>query len=207
MRAKYLVFLCLFTAGANAGSRTQGEPTAPPVGVGARPCALANPISKVLRRTSLENEWKALEQELESPLRSALGEDLVTQEALASLDTRVLAGNDWSLTRYFVRLLRELEAPDLPSADGLLRLDAYAEHALRDAAWDGKNAWDVVSAVRAETLELLATLEIQRRAGPSAVLVDRLLQAAGKPESYSLASDCRQPRDFAPTLVNVRPQP
>lgn len=207
MRATYLLILCLITSGASAGSRTEGEPAAPRVGVGARPCALANPISRALRRTSLDKEWKALEKELEDPLRSALREDLVTQDALASLDRRVLDSNDWSLTRYLVRLLRELEAHDLQAADGLLRLDAYAEHALRDAAWDGKNGWDVVSTVRAETLELLATLEIQRRAGPSAALVDRLLEAVGKRESYTLASDCEQPRDYAPTLVNVSKAP
>ena len=177
------------------------------MGVGARPCGLATTISRALRRTSLEKEWKALEKDLEEPLRTALSEDLITQEALASLDRRVLSGNDWTLTRYLVRLLRELEAPDLFAADRLLRMDAYAEHTLRDAAWDGKNAWEVVSTARSETLELLATLEIQRRAGPAAALVDRLVEAAGKRETYSLASDCEQPRDYAPTFVNAGTRP
>jgi len=35
-------------------------------------------------------------------------------------------------------------------------------------------------------------------------VVARLLEAAGTRESYTLASDCEQPRDYAPTLVNAR---
>jgi hypothetical protein len=54
-----------------------------------------------------------------------------------------LSRHDWSLTRYLVRLLRELEAPDLRAAQNLLQMDAYAQHTLRDAAWDTANGWDV----------------------------------------------------------------
>ena len=176
---------------AGADSRADGQPQGPPVGAVVAPCGLTSPVISLVRGSTLERRWRKLERELEGPLRSLLATELMAQEALASLEQRVLAQNDWTLTRYLVRALRELEATDLQAADRLLRLDAYAENALRDAAWDGKNGWDVVSAVRAETLQILDSLGRQQSAGPSSQgVVERLLQAASEREPYAVGSTC-----------------
>lgn len=175
-----------------AEPRATGEPQGPTAGARVIPCALASPVTSLMRRSALERRWEQIEKELEQPLRALLAGELMSQEALASLDQRVLGLHRWTLTRYLVRVLRELEAADLVTADRLLRLDAYAEHALRDAMWDGKNGWDVVSTVRAETLQILATLERESQARSR---VERLLEAAAEPEPYFVGSNCEQPRD------------
>lgn len=203
---------------ATAQSRMAGEAQGASAGARVFSCALVAPVRSLFRNSALEKRWRQVEAETEQPLRSLLATDLTSKEALLSLDRSVLERHDWTLTRYLVRVLRELEAPDLQAADNLLRLEAYAEHALRDAMWDGTNGWDVVSAVRAETLETFAALEKERKAGHAASTADqppgkesasggtpatpdaeqvvkRLLQEASQQEPYSVGSDCKQPRD------------
>ena len=187
-----LAILLLCWIEASAGPRTDGMPQGPLVGAVVAPCGLTSPVISLGRGSTLERRWR----DLEKPLRSLLATELMSQEALASLEQRVLAQHDWTLTRYLVRALRELKAPDLRAAERLLRLDGYAEQALRDAAWDGLNGWDVVSAVRAETLQILDALERQRSAGQSEqAVVERLLQAASEREPYAVGSTCTQRRD------------
>jgi hypothetical protein len=198
-------------------SRREGQPGGVTAGARVIPCKLATPVTSLMRKSKLERRWKEVEKELEQPMRAWLADELVPKAALESLDQRVLGVHRWTLTRYLVRVLRELEAPDLVSADQLLRLDAYAEHALSDAMWDGHNGWDVVSTVRAETLQILGSLEQQARSGsgehgddddeaatpgvgqkpavPPERVVERLLAAAAEREPYFVGSNCEQPRD------------
>lgn len=194
---------------ATAQSRTGGESQPASVGVRVIPCPLAQPVTEAMRRSSLEKHWRELERRLEKPLRTILTAESVSRDALASLDVRALERNKWTLTRYLVRLLRELQATDLAGAHDLLALEAYAEHSLRDAMWDGANGWDVVERVRSETLEILAALEKARANAASSRgikmglsfglspvdVAASLLEAAAKPEPYSVGSDCKQPRD------------
>jgi hypothetical protein len=205
------VAFCASLAGC-IGARTGSSATPqsrPSVGVMARPCGLAKTISGTLRNTMLERHWRELEQDTEQPLRQIVSSRATVQSALESLDERVLDRHDWSLTRYLVRLLRELEAPDLRAAQSLLQMDAYAQSALQDAAWDTANGWDVVSRVRGESIQILMWIDDVRAgrikvSGESASaelpklaqdVTDRLLQAAKDLERYSMASECREPSD------------
>jgi hypothetical protein len=83
------------------------------------------------------------------------------RDELANLNGK-LNQYGWSLTRYTVQLLHELDADSLPQASERLNDDAYAPVALRDAMWDGFNGWSIVSSLRVETLEVLQQLEAVR---------------------------------------------
>ena len=202
-----------------AGARTSGERQWPWATSKVRVihCAMAKPIVEAYRRSAFERYWRALEGEIEEPLRKVIEPGYLASSALASLEYDMLSRYDWSLTRYLVRLLRELEAEDLPSARALLGNEAYAEHVLDDAMWDGTNGWRVVRLVRAQTLEILRWLDDVRtgRAGeddleseetpmamPALVaeaqrVTDRLFEAAAQPEPYSVGANCEPPDDPA----------
>jgi hypothetical protein len=204
---------CLLAA-ACAGQRTSGKPPGgPPVVGGARvaSCALSQPIVDAFRRSPLERYWREIEKDVEEPLRSILATRHSPHQALESLDKKILQRHDWTLTRYLVRLVRELEAQDLNSARTLLQMDAYAQHALSDAMWDGSNGWNVVSGVRSETIEVLSWLEDVRNsrtpiahqhntsgvpwAKQAQEVTDRLLEAAAEREPYFVGSNCKEPED------------
>ncbi len=197
--------------GAHAADRNAGRNyPAPGVGVIVRPCGLAAPIVAAVRRSRLDRRWRELEKELEQPLRQVIAAGPLTQEALNSLEQRVLKRHRWTLTRYTVRLLRELDAPDLASARERLMNEAYAEEALSDAQWDGYSSWGIVDLVRGETLEIFRWLEdlrtrrVQPETGPSGEppggaslaaqandVTQRLLEAVQEMEPYMVGSDCR----------------
>jgi hypothetical protein len=185
----------------------------PPVSGGARviPCVLSEPIVGAFRRSPLERHWWELEKDVEQPLRRILSTRHTPHQALESLDKKILQRHDWTLTRYVVRLLRELKATDLNAARTLLQTEAYAQRALSKAMWDGSNGWDVVDGVRSETLEVLAWIEDVRTSrtpianqhdAPGVPLsreaqavTERLFKAAAEREPYFVGSNCKEPED------------
>lgn len=172
-------------------------------------CALGKQVAQVFRTSPLERHWRRIEKDIEKPLREVVDAGYLARDALESLEGAVLKRHDWTLTRYMVRVLRELEAPDLGTATSLLRSESYAQHALHDATWDGANGWDVVRGVRAETLEILKGIDDvasersvpDTAAEPSAIAsrardVERkLIAAASELEPYYLDANCREPDD------------
>lgn len=202
------------TSGGRVGKPPEGPQAMTKVRVGY--CGLARPIVAAFRRSSLEKYWRAMEDEIEEPLRKVIESDHLARDALASLEHDVLKQHDWTLTRFTVRLLRELQAEDLPSARTLLRNEAYVKHALSDAMWDGLNGWRVVQYVRPEVLEILEWLDDvsaaraevegeredeQGSASGSSLMAeaqrvtDRLFEAARQLEPYSVGSPCQPPVD------------
>jgi hypothetical protein len=194
--------------------RTSGQSQeGPPATGGARviPCVLSEPIVGAFRRSPLERHWRELEKDVEQPLRRILSAQHTPHRALESLDKKILQRHDWTLTRYLVRLLRELKATDLNAARTLLQTEAYAQHALSKAMWDGSNGWDVVDGVRSETLEVLAWIEdVRTSRTPVAnqhdtsgvplskeaqAVTERLFKAAAEREPYFVGSNCKEPED------------
>ena len=139
-------------------------------------------------------EWQRLEAEVEQPLRALTAEGSSAKYALASLDSDTLKPHDWTLTRYLVRVLRELQPHSLKEATINIGNENYAQASLRDAVWDGVNAWSVVEDVRVQTMEILLWLETVRttdnaHADEARALSETLLNAA---------------RTFTPSQANSR---
>ncbi len=107
------------------------------------------------------NEWNRIEAVTEKSFQEVIGSCDEARDELANLNGK-LNQYGWSLTRYTVQLLHELDADSLPQASERLNDDAYAPVALRDAMWDGFNGWSIVSSLRVETLEVLQQLEAVR---------------------------------------------
>lgn len=105
--------------------------------------------------------WNAIEASTEKSFQEVIGSCDESRNDLANLNVK-LERYGWSLTRYTVQLLHELEAGSLPQASERLNDDRYASVALRDAMWDGFNGWSIVSSLRSETLEVLQQLEAVR---------------------------------------------
>jgi hypothetical protein len=136
---------------------------------------------------------------IEKPFQEVIGSGETTRNTLANLNDR-LDRYGWSLTRYTVRLLHELDAENLTVASERLRDDTYASSALRNAMWDGFNGWSIVSSLRAETLEVLNQLEAVRSGGADKALVGKaqkvtewLLEAASDEEAVEPGSGCDRP--------------
>ena len=139
-------------------------------------------------------EWQRLEAEVEQPLRALAAEGFSAKQALASLDHDTLKPHDWTLTRYLVRVLRELQPRSLKEATINIGNENYAQASLRDAVWDGVNAWSVVEDVRVQTMEILLWLETVRttdnaHADEARSISETLLNAA---------------RTFTPSQANAR---
>jgi hypothetical protein len=107
------------------------------------------------------NEWNQIEAVTEKSFQEVIGSCDEARDELANLNGK-LNQYGWSLTRYTVQLLHELDADSLPQASERLNDDTYAPVALRDAMWDGFNGWSIVSSLRVETLEVLQQLEAVR---------------------------------------------
>jgi hypothetical protein len=107
------------------------------------------------------NAWVQIESDTEKSFQEVIASCEETKDDLAALNGK-LTRYGWSLTRYTVQLLHELDADSLPQASERLSDDGYASQALRDAMWDGFNGWSIVSSLRSETLEILQQLEAVR---------------------------------------------
>jgi hypothetical protein len=136
---------------------------------------------------------------IEKPFQEVIGSGETTRNTLANLNDK-LDRYGWTLTRYTVRLLHELDAENLTVASERLRDDTYASSALRNAMWDGFNGWSIVSSLRTETLEVLNQLEAVRNGGADKALVGKaqkvtewLLEAAGNGEAVEPGSGCDRP--------------
>lgn len=181
-------------------------------------CALGKQVAQVFRGSPLERHWRRIEKDIEKPLQEVVGAGYLARDAFESLKGAVLERHEWTLTRYMVRVLRELEAPDLATATALLRSESYARHALDDATWDGTNGWDVVRGVRAETVEILKWIDdvasgravhetVSGSSGGGSVpsseaiasqareVARKLIEAASELEPYYLDANCREPDD------------
>lgn len=181
-----------------------GIPPLPPRGeVIVRPCVAAD----TNRQGPQEREWKRTEAEIEQPLRDILAEGATASEALARLDNDVLKPHGWTLTRYLVRVLRELQARSIREASVEIANEEYAMRSLDDAHWDGQNAWEVVQTARSETVQVFAWLETVRttdnpRAQQAQGTAERLLYATRLPDltTAPLTDDsrCKRPTDSSP---------
>lgn len=199
-------------AGGTPTSRTEQPQEPHPRGaVAARPCLLIAPAVAAVRRSRYEREWQAVEKRLEPSLRAIVNEGVTSKEALASLDNDVLKPHKWSLSRYLVRVIHELQADSVQEASVEIGHEAYSEATLRDAHWDGYNAWNVVEGVRAETLEILLSLENARttenpKAQDAQRVADKLMQVAKTAEPWVFEGGCRQPNDPPPyTPLTAKP--
>jgi hypothetical protein len=189
--------------GTRTGSTEGSEVPHPRGGLAARPCPLIGPVVAVLRGSKHEREWKRVEKTLEPTLREIVNEGITSREALASLENDVLKPHKWSLSRYLVRVIRELQSDSVHEASVEIGHEAYTEASLRDAHWDGYNAWDVVEGVRAETLEILLSLENARtsenpKAQDAQKVADGLMQVARTAEPWTTDGGCTQPNDPPP---------
>lgn len=209
-----LVAACTSSGGSTRSGRTGPRPPGTPPGaviVRTLPCFLTKPIVAVLKRTKLEKYWQEMEAQTEAPMRSVIERDTLAKEALASLEQGMLTRHEWTLTRYMVRVLRELKATNLEVATKRLRSDVFLRAVLRHVSWDGPSALDVVMSVRAETIELIEWLDETRvgggpDAGQAQKVVDELLQYASVPEPYSVGGQwCSEPDDAG--TPEPEPQP
>jgi hypothetical protein len=178
---------------AGTGTRT-GSPSAgrAPVSIMGRPCLFWTPILAVSRQAAVDRHYSDLEAKVEQPLRKLVVDDTLAEEALRSLDHAVLERRDWTLTRFLVRLLRELEVKTLADAMTTMSNARLFAQRLGDAGWDGYGGLDVVTPVKAEVREILRALD---EAPGSSKLTEQLFAAARKPEPYAAYSTCRMPSD------------
>jgi hypothetical protein len=138
---------------------------------------------------------------IEIPFQEVIDSHETTRSTLVNLNDK-LERYGWTLTRYTVQLLHELDAENLTVASERLRDDAYASNALRNAMWDGFNGWSIVSSLRAETLEILERLETVRAGAADEALVSKaqkvtewlLKEAASDGQAVEVASTCGRPR-------------
>ena len=186
-------------------SRTPGDPgpartgrtDAPrlpqPKGV---PCPTSRSAADAGKDDRFEREWARIDAEYEQSLRDILSEG-TAMDILASLDKDVLKPHGWSLSRYLVRVIRELQSNSMREAGVEIGQETYAEAALRDATWDGYNAWDIVQSVRSETLQIFVFIEKTRttdnpRARDAQRVADGLINAARTTEPW-VFNGCRRP--------------
>ncbi len=123
--------------------------------------AFASVLASSALRAETHDDWDEIEAVTEKPFQEVIGSCAETKDDLANLNGK-LERYGWTLTRYTVQLLHELDADSLPQASERLSDDSYASIALRDAMWDGFNGWSIVSSLRPETLEVLQQLEAVR---------------------------------------------
>jgi hypothetical protein len=123
--------------------------------------AFASVFASSALRAEMPDDWDEIEAVTEKSFQEVIGSCVETKEDLANLNGK-LERYGWTLTRYTVQLLHELNADSLPQASERLTDDSYASIALRDAMWDGFNGWSIVSSLRPETLEVLQQLEAVR---------------------------------------------
>jgi hypothetical protein len=163
--------------------------------------ALASVLASSALRAETLDDWDEIEAVTEKPFQEVIGSCAETKDDLANLNGK-LERYGWTLTRYTVQLLHELDADSLPQASERLSDDSYASIALRDAMWDGFNGWSIVSSLRPETLEVLQQLEAVRTGAANVAAVqsretlaskaqrvtERLLQEAASPQ-FQLNAD------------------
>jgi hypothetical protein len=195
--------------------RTDAPPMPYPKGGVACPSSRSAAAAK---DDKFEREWDRIDAEYEQPLRDILAAgSIATTDAVASLDKDVLKPHNWSLSRYLVRVIRELQANSIREAGVEIGQETYAEASLRDATWDGYNAWDIVQNVRGETLEIFVSIEKTRttdnpRAGDAQHLADGLIHVA-KTEQPWVFTGCRKPPPehdpaaLAPRATRTVPDP
>lgn len=123
--------------------------------------AFASVLASSAVRAETHDAWDEIEAFTEKPFQEVIGSCIDAKDDLANLNSK-LERYGWTLTRYTVQLLHELNADSLPQASERLSDDGYASIALRDAMWDGFNGWSIVSSLRPETLEVLQQLEAVR---------------------------------------------
>jgi len=121
----------------------------------------ADSCGKLFSVASESGGWNAIEAATEKQFQEVVGAGNDSRDTLENLNDK-LDRYGWTLTRYTVRLLHELQADSLPEASERLVDDTYTSSALRDAMWDGFNGWSIVSSLKPETLEILQRLEAVR---------------------------------------------
>jgi hypothetical protein len=164
-------------------------------------CDSARKSGSIFKLSSQTTGWNEIEAATEKPFQEVIGADEATRTTLANLNEK-LNRYGWTLTRYTVQLLHELNAETLTVASERLGDDAYASRALSDAMWDGFNGWSIVSSLQLETLEILNRLEAVRAGGGDKALVSKaqkvaqrlLKEAANAEESTALAATCDRPQ-------------
>lgn len=130
---------------------------------------LVGVLSSSALHAEVRQGWDEIEAATEKPFQEIIGSCEQTKDALAILNGK-LDRYGWTLTRYTVQLLHELQAGSLPQASERLTDDGYASLALRDVMWDGFNGWSIASSLRSETLEVLLQLEAVRTGAPSVLV-------------------------------------
>ncbi len=167
----------------------------------AEPCGSPRKVGSIFKLSLEPGGWNEIEAATEKPFQEVIGSEETARNALASLNDK-LERYGWTLTRYTVQLLHELEAENLTVASERLVDDAYASRALSNAMWDGFNGWSIASSLRPETLEVLNRLEAVRTGGADKALVskaqkvtERLLKEAGNDQKpVELAATCDRPQ-------------
>jgi len=179
------------------GPKPTGRTDAPPLPKGGVACPPSRSAGAD-KDNRFEREWDRIDAEYEQPLRDILAESTTaTTDALASLDHDVLKPHNWSLSRYLVRVIRELQANSVREAGVEIAHETYAEAALHDASWDGYNAWDIVQNARGETLQIFVSIEKTRttdnpKARDAQRVADGLINVARTAEPW-VFTGCRRP--------------
>jgi hypothetical protein len=187
---------CMSSRAPDPGPTRTGRTDAPrlPAPRGVKNC----PQPSAEKPSQFEREWDRIDAEYEKPLRDILGEgSLSTTDALAALDKEVLKPHNWSLSRYLVRVIRELQANSIREAGVEIGQETYAEASLRDGTWDGYNAWTIVQDVRGQTLQVFVAIEKARttdnpRMADAQKVADGLLNVARTAQPW-VFTGCRRP--------------
>ena len=184
-------------------SRT-GRTDAPqlPHARGVKACPAPKAAADGSKSNQYDREWQRIEAEYEQPLRDVVNANTSAEYALATLDKEVLKPRKWSLSSYLIRVIRELQSGSVREAGVEIGHETYAEAALRDAFWDGNNAWDIVQGVRGQTLDIFVGLEKARttdnpKAHDAQVVADGLINAARTAEPWVFAG-CVPPKNLPP---------